>query len=95
MERQSGLERQPGLSGFLQRGESYLVPPNIVIKGHSALVDHFLETGIIRRHRGRYWKHKLTAEATMVFTTKSQAAWFLVRSRRAKPLSEQWAKILE
>lgn len=72
---------------------SYMIPPNKIIRGQDALLRHFESVGILQRHRGKYWKHRLTEQATMVFTTPRQAAWYLVRSRRAKPLSEEWARI--
>ena len=77
----------------LKDEESYLVPPNTLIRGQDALLRHFERSGVLQRHRGKYWKHRLTKEATMVFTCDRQAAWYLVRSRRARPMSDMWSRI--
>ena len=72
----------------------FLAPPNKTLRGKQAALQHFVDNGVLQRHRVKYWKHRLTEQATMVFTSDDQALWYLVRSRRVKPLSEQWARIL-
>lgn len=78
----------------LTADESYAVVDEggdtIVVRGTRDLVRYFAERGVISRHRGRYWKRKLTKEATMVFTTETQVAWYLVRSMKARPLGAKW-----
>lgn len=79
----------------LKDSDLFSVPgsPSKILRGIDGVIEHFLQSGVLRPHRGKYFRHRLTDQATMVMTSPRAAVWFLVRSRRCTPLSDQWAKI--